>query len=150
MRSSASRRARLEGPTVRVLVMLRDARWACSSCFETHATRAPQHDSSQHSHPEERCEAARLEGPVSKGPRCACSSCFETHVARAPHASRRTLRVLLSMTVVSIVTLRSDAKQRVSKGPSRRAHGARARHASRRTLRVLLMLRDARCACSSA
>src|SRR5487761_2195332 len=127
------------------------------------------------------------------------------HAARAPHASRRTLRVLLSMTQAakvgtthgsvtlrsdakhrvskgrqSSVTLRSDAKHRVSKGARCacsscfETHAARApqhdtgcegrhyawhRHpeerceASRlegRTLRVLLMLRDARCACSSA
>src|SRR5487761_2785550 len=45
------------------------------------------------------------------------------HAARAPHASRRTLRVLLSMTQAAkvgtthgTVTLRSDAKHRVSKG----------------------------------
>src|SRR5487761_2756047 len=95
-----------------------------------HAARAPQHDTgcegrhyAWHRHPEERCEASRLEG--------------------------RTLRVLLSMTQAAkvgtthgTVTLRSDAKHRVSKG--------RQSTVTLRSDAKHRVSKGARCACSSA
>src|SRR5487761_2179098 len=95
-----------------------------------HAARAPQHDTvcegrhyAWHRHPEERCEASRLEGSPN--------FCHPEERCEASRLEGRTLRVLLSMTQAAkvgtthgTVTLRSDAKHRVSKG--------------------------ARCACSSA